>query len=250
MHTKNFILTGTLALLALFLILFFVYSMTPSSGDATKNESEENTAFENNTNDTLPGNEDSESSGRHTDTPQSSETPSGKIKANVFTGTLEKVDTGCFADGECYVEVDGTHVTAIMGWSRETVGSIQGVEGFGDLESFIGKKVEVYAQEKTDGSYTLYGSEGFYIKLLSGSEVRNNPPAQSVVANGCVIGGCSSQLCLDASTGGDMASTCEYRQEYACYKTAQCERQTTGKCGWTESDDLKACIQNGGLETM
>jgi hypothetical protein len=51
------------------------------------------------------------------------------------------------------------------GWSRETVGSVQGVEGFGDLQNFIGKEVEVYAQDKGDGTYTLYGSEGFYLKL-------------------------------------------------------------------------------------
>lgn len=90
----------------------------------------------------------------------------GKLKADVFTGTLETVDTGCFADGECFVEVDGKHVTAIMGWTQETVGTIQGVPSFGDLESHIGSLVEVYAQDKSDGTYTLYGSEGFYIKVL------------------------------------------------------------------------------------
>ncbi len=97
----------------------------------------------------------------------------GKLKADTFTGTLEKVDTACFADGECFVEVDGKHVTAIMGWSQETVGSVMGVEGFGDLEQHIGEMVEVYAQEKGAGDYTLYGSEGFYIKLIAGtSEVQ------------------------------------------------------------------------------
>lgn len=92
-----------------------------------------------------------------------------KLKADTFVGTLEKVDVGCFADGECYVEVDGKHVTALMGWSQNTVGSVIGVEGFGDLESHIGEKVEVYAQDNSDGTYTLYGSEGFYIKLIDGA---------------------------------------------------------------------------------
>lgn len=99
-------------------------------------------------------------------TPSTPIAPTGKLKADTFTGTLEKVDVGCFADGECYVEVDGKHITTIMGWSQETVGSIIGVEGFGDLEKYIGKKVEVYAQDNSDGTYTLYGSEGFYIKVL------------------------------------------------------------------------------------
>lgn len=93
------------------------------------------------------------------------EQPIGKLKVGNFSGKLEKVDVGCFADGECYVEVDGKHVTAIMGWSQETVGTVQGVEGFGDLESHIGEEVEVYAQDKGDGTYTLYGNSGFYIKL-------------------------------------------------------------------------------------
>lgn len=94
------------------------------------------------------------------------EQPIEKLKVANFTGTLNKVDTGCFADGECYVLVDGKHVTALMGWSRETVGSVIGVGGFGDLESHIGRKVEVYAQDKGDGTYTLYGNSGFYIKLV------------------------------------------------------------------------------------
>jgi len=90
----------------------------------------------------------------------------GKLKAANFSGRLEEVNTGCFSDAECYVVVAGKHITTLMGWSRDTVGSVQGVEGFGDLESHIGEEVEVYAQDKSDGTYTLYGSEGFYVKLV------------------------------------------------------------------------------------
>jgi hypothetical protein len=88
------------------------------------------------------------------------------LQAVPFTGTLEAVNTGCFADGECFITVDGKHVTAIMGWSQETVGSLVGVEGFGDLEQYLGKSVEVSAQEVETGKYTLYGSESYYIKVL------------------------------------------------------------------------------------
>lgn len=87
-------------------------------------------------------------------------------KSVTFSGTLETVDTGCFVDKECFITVDGKHVTAIMGWSRETVGSVVGVEGFGDLEQYIGMSVEVFAEEEEDGTYTLYGSESYYIKVL------------------------------------------------------------------------------------
>lgn len=86
-----------------------------------------------------------------------------EVISETFSGTLEKVDTGCFADGECFVEVDGKHVTAIMGWSQETVGSIKGVDGFGDLESVIGQTVEVHARFLEPEFYTLYGNEDYYI---------------------------------------------------------------------------------------
>lgn len=95
-----------------------------------------------------------------------SEEEVGKLKVANFTGKLEEVNVGCFADGECYVVVDGKHITTTMGWSQETVGTVQGVEGFGDLESHIGSEMEVYARDNGDGTYSLYGSEGFYIKLV------------------------------------------------------------------------------------
>jgi len=165
----------------------------------------------------------------------------GKLKADTFTGTLQKVNTGCFSDGECYIVVDGKHVTAIMGWSQQTVGKVLGVAGFGDLENYIGKPVEVYAQVTPDNKYTLYGSEGFYIKLVADK----GGDSASVA---CVVGGCSSQLCTEG-TGEPLISTCEYREVYACYKTATCARQATGKCGWTDTPALKACIASDGGTT-
>ncbi len=63
------------------------------------------------------------------------------------------------------VVVDGKHVTTIMGWSQAVVGKILGVESMGDLEKHIGEDMEVYANDKGDGTYTLYGSVGFYVKL-------------------------------------------------------------------------------------
>jgi hypothetical protein len=56
----------------------------------------------------------------------------------------------------------------------------------------------------------------------------------------CIITGCSNQLCSDT----EAASTCIYREEYACYRTAKCERQADGQCGWTETAELKSCLAN------
>ena len=41
--------------------------------------------------------------------------------------------------------------------------------------------------------------------------------------------GCSRQVCSDE----EVITTCEWRTEYECYKTAKCERQSNGKCGFT-----------------
>lgn len=55
----------------------------------------------------------------------------------------------------------------------------------------------------------------------------------------CYIGGCSSQVCSD--TPGAV-STCVYNAAYACYRTATCERQSNGACGWTQTPALQACL--------
>jgi hypothetical protein len=58
-------------------------------------------------------------------------------------------------------------------------------------------------------------------------------------SGGCYVGGCSQEICSDQK---DMISNCMYSEVYACYKTATCERQTTGQCGWTQTPELKACV--------
>jgi hypothetical protein len=97
--------------------------------------------------------------------PDSTPTPDGKLKVSNFSGKLQEVSTGCFSDGECYVVVDGKHITTTMGWSQETVGTIIGAPSIGDMETMIGSNVEVYARDNSDGTYSLYGSEGFYVKV-------------------------------------------------------------------------------------
>lgn len=58
----------------------------------------------------------------------------------------------------------------------------------------------------------------------------------------CVKTGCSGTVCADAES--DMMTTCEFKAEYACYGTATCERQVDGACGWTQTDELTACLAN------
>jgi eight-cysteine-cluster-containing protein len=60
----------------------------------------------------------------------------------------------------------------------------------------------------------------------------------------CFIGGCSSQVC---SEDPEVITTCEWREEYACYQSASCERQIDGECGWTETSELLMCLGNANL---
>ncbi len=64
---------------------------------------------------------------------------------------------------------------------------------------------------------------------------------RSKVSRECKVGGCAGQLCLNASDE-DIYSTCEWREEYACYKNAVCELQSNGLCGWTQTDELASCL--------
>ena len=57
----------------------------------------------------------------------------------------------------------------------------------------------------------------------------------------CYVGGCSGQVCSDQE---GVITTCEWRDEYACYQTATCERQADGQCGWTQTPELLACLGN------
>lgn len=62
---------------------------------------------------------------------------------------------------------------------------------------------------------------------------------EQVITGGCYAGGCSGQICSDDPNA---VSTCEWREEYACYQDARCERQSSGECGWTQTPQLKECL--------
>ncbi len=79
------------------------------------------------------------------------------------------------------------------------------------------------------GSMSGLSASQFYSKIVASGP------------NPCITTGCSGQICADQQ----MASTCEYKPEYACYKSVgTCEVQPGGKCGWTPSAELSACLAN------
>ena len=69
-----------------------------------------------------------------------------------------------------------------------------------------------------------------------------------VVSAKCYVGGCSGEIC---SSSPDAVSACLYTASYACYKSAKCEVQANGECGWTQTDSLKMCLaENSGASTI
>jgi hypothetical protein len=80
------------------------------------------------------------------------------------------------------------------------------------------------------GDYLMLKAASFYIRAMRS---KGSKPVK-----GCIRTGCSSQVCSDS----DVITTCEWRPEYACYKRARCERQADGKCGFTMTAALKACL--------
>ena len=60
-------------------------------------------------------------------------------------------------------------------------------------------------------------------------------------SQGCYVGGCSGQICSEDKSA---MSTCEYKEEYACYKASRCERQASGECGWTQTPEFSICLNS------
>lgn len=70
-------------------------------------------------------------------------------------------------------------------------------------------------------------------------EVKHEGECQASTTD-CRRTGCSGEICSNQ----DVASTCEYRPEFACFQKAACERQASGECGFTPSAELKACLES------
>lgn len=61
---------------------------------------------------------------------------------------------------------------------------------------------------------------------------------QSRESGSCVIGGCSDELCADQP----QISPCIWYDDFVCYRTATCGRQSDGTCGWISTPELTSCL--------
>lgn len=75
----------------------------------------------------------------------------------VVSGTIIEKDDGCFADGICRINVDGTWVITNQGWYQGPLGTV--ADNFA-----VGMRVEAYGKVTTDG-ITMLGSNDYYVKV-------------------------------------------------------------------------------------
>lgn len=91
-------------------------------------------------------------------------------------------------------------------------------------------KVSPYPEKDSKISLSNY--------LFEFSVLKDAPPVTGT-KDQCFVGGCSGQICSDRK---DVVSNCIWTESYACYATAKCERQQNGQCGFTETPELKMCL--------
>jgi hypothetical protein len=89
------------------------------------------------------------------------------------------------------------------------------------------------------GRSQMLKASQFYLRAKAGGTASNGGNAGGGELKPCFKTGCSSQVCADE----EVITTCEYRAEYECYKTAKCERQANGKCGFTDTPELRRCLK-------
>jgi hypothetical protein len=127
-----------------------------------------------------------------------------------------------------------TEIVSAMGTSTQTIAL--GSEVTTEAERV--RLTAVEPQPQTPGGIAA-GQYRFTYIVERRAPATIDPPAQPVGQGACYKGGCSGQICSDQK---NVVSTCEFREEYACYQTATCERQANGQCGWTVTPQLTQCL--------
>lgn len=70
-------------------------------------------------------------------------------------------------------------------------------------------------------------------------------PPERAPAGACRRSGCSGEVCAE----DDVVTACVMKPEHACYRAAKCEKQPDGKCGFTITDSVKACLSEAKSST-
>lgn len=60
----------------------------------------------------------------------------------------------------------------------------------------------------------------------------------------CYITGCANHLCLDYQIETPYPTQCPTLPQYQCLSFSKCERQPSGRCGWTNTPEYQQCLAN------
>lgn len=85
-------------------------------------------------------------------------------------------------------------------------------------------------------------SSAIIISLAKRKDIQEKKENTQTAKNGCIISGCNNEICQSKDEESAF-SVCLYKPEYECYKLATCERQSNGECGWSETEEFKACLE-------
>ncbi len=100
----------------------------------------------------------------------SSQIITNKAVEEKFTGTITDINYQCQADGICTIQIGEKYVIVGKGESPtpEPKGNSSNIElDENKKNSYLGKKVEVFAQKIDNNTYTIYGKTKYYVKLLN-----------------------------------------------------------------------------------
>lgn len=109
-----------------------------------------------------------------------------------------------------------------------------------------GRTQEGFIPFTAELSFGVSEEEQGRLILRSGSE-ELVIPVRLTLSEGKEVGecrptGCSSHVCASE----EVVATCEWKEEYACYRLAVCERQESGECGWTMTRESAQCFEDVG----
>ncbi len=91
-----------------------------------------------------------------------------------ITGIITDVNHGCWVDASCSIQLnnkiwigyDSGSTPLMLSDNPPARGTINGGDFSKDKSQYIGKRVEAYVATTPDGSFTLYGSSKYYIKII------------------------------------------------------------------------------------
>jgi len=73
--------------------------------------------------------------------------------------------------------------------------------------------------------------------------IKENNEDECISNEDCAVGGCSNQVCGKKGEVEILITTCEFREEYACFSKTSCGC-FQGKCDWEENEEYQDCLES------